>query len=129
MIAARTTSNLFVLYETILENSLNLNEIKQANAELKRRTKQSNEPPIICLQETHLSRNEKIEVEVEVELFPWYGNNRQQTGRRAPKTFGGVGILVKESRFEDYTVAVCSGDVEVLALELKHCATERSDLR
>ena len=67
---------------------------------------------IICLAETHLQRDESITLEG----YTWFGHNRLQIHRNAIRGSGGVGILIKNSIFESYSVAVVNQDYEDISL-------------
>lgn len=74
-------------------------------------------PDIICLTETHLSGNN----EISLEGYKFFGNNRKITKKRGVKTYGGVGILVKNTVFEEYSVSVVARDYEgLIAIRLTH---------
>jgi exonuclease III len=55
---------------------------------------------IISICETHLRENNFIKVEG----YTWYGFNSTAIHRNAPKASGGVGILVKKSLTEYFSV-------------------------
>ena len=57
---------------------------------------------IICLCETFLRNNDSINIEG----YRWFGNNRKTISRRAIRGSGGVGILVKESLFDSFSIDV-----------------------
>ena len=67
---------------------------------------------IICLAETHLQRDESITLEG----YTWFGHNRLKIHRNAIRGSGGVGILIKNSIFESYSVAVVNQDYEDISL-------------
>ena len=76
---------------------------------------------VIGIAETHLLQNNYIDVEG----YKWYGNNRKQIHRRAPKGSGGVGILVKNVLFEHFHVEVLNQDTQgILWITLKHKLTK-----
>ena len=76
---------------------------------------------IIGIAETHLLKNNYINIEG----FKWYGNNRKQIHRRAPKGSGGVGIFVKNTLFEQFNVEVLDSETEgILWISLKHKVTK-----
>ncbi len=57
---------------------------------------------IISLNETHLKDDKKIELGG----YKWEGHNRSKQHIRARKGYGGVGIFVKNSVYENYMVSV-----------------------
>ena len=54
------------------------------------------------MSETHLSQKQSIEID----NYTFFSHNRQITHKRAPKTFGGVGTLVKNVLFNWYDICV-----------------------
>ena len=62
-----------------------------------------------------------------VENYVFYGYNRQGRHRLAPKTHGGVGILVRQDVLNDYDCEVHSRSVDgVLAIKLHHKKSDYS---
>lgn len=76
------------------------------------------DPDIICLSETHLSRFEYIPLDG----YKYFGNSRPvYKGRKS----GGVAILVKNDLFTDYSIVPCSTSFEgILGIELIHRHTD-----
>lgn len=57
--------------------------------------------------------------------YRYYAKNRKLKKRKSPKTFGGVGIFVKNELFSDYYVQVISNEHEgLLAMKFVHKVTE-----
>ncbi|WAQ97834.1 LOW QUALITY PROTEIN: hypothetical protein MAR_022207 [Mya arenaria] len=78
----------------------------------------------ITVIETHLSGNNVINCEG----YRWFGYNRIEIHRRAPKPSGSVGILIKQSVADAYEVCIVDKVYKgILALKLSHRETE-SDL-
>ena len=57
---------------------------------------------IVCLCETFL-RNSEI---ISIEGYKWFGHNRTNISKRAVRGSGGVGVLVKESMFDRFSIDV-----------------------
>lgn len=57
---------------------------------------------IICVCETHLAKDDVINVPG----FSWFGFNRVDIHKNAPKPSGGIGILVKTWILEHYNASV-----------------------
>ena len=57
---------------------------------------------VISLNETHLIGDKKLDIEG----YVWEGHNRSKQHARARKGFGGVGIFVKDTMYENYTVSI-----------------------
>ena len=75
----------------------------------------------MCLNETHLARGQ----EIQVENYVFFGKNRQSRHRLAPKTHGGVGILVRDDVFDDFSCDIHDRSVEgVIAIKLHHRRTD-----
>lgn len=84
-------------------------------AEIKMKLCKHNDPDLICLAETHLAIDETIAV---------YGYRFYGKSRVSQRASGGVGILVKDTVYQNYLVEVCSNDTEgILALSLTHKRT------
>lgn len=57
----------------------------------------------------------------------WYGFNRRDIHRRAPKPSGGVGILIKTSIFGTFNVSLVDKMHDsIIGLKLEHKTTERN---
>ena len=63
---------------------------------------------IICVCETFLIGDECINIEG----FQWIGNNRKILSRQALRGSGGVGILIRDSLADNYSVSVLDTDAE-----------------
>ena len=57
---------------------------------------------IVCLCETFL-RNSEI---ISIEGYKWFGHNRTNISKRAVRGSGGVGVLVKESMFDRFSIDI-----------------------
>ena len=57
---------------------------------------------VICLSETHLSKKDTVNVDG----YSWLGFNRSTKHVRSPFTHGGVGILIKNNMYDQYTINV-----------------------
>jgi hypothetical protein len=57
---------------------------------------------ILTVIETHLPADKHIQCEG----YTWFGHNRNEMHRRAPKPSGGVGILVKKWVVETYEISI-----------------------
>ena len=57
---------------------------------------------IVCLCETFLRNSEAISLEG----YKWIGHNRTNISRRAVRGSGGVGVLVKESMFDRFSIDI-----------------------
>ena len=57
---------------------------------------------IICICETHLAK----ENEIFVPGFSWFGHNRSEIHKNAPKASGGVWILIRNWIIECYNVCI-----------------------
>ena len=55
---------------------------------------------LICLYETFLRNSENISIPG----YKWFGNNRAHISKRANRGSGGVGILVKDSMFQKFSI-------------------------
>ena len=61
--------------------------------------------------------------------YKWFGFNRQALHVRAPKGSGGVGILVRDSLFIDYSVKVVDRSYEgVIGMQMQHKLSDYSVL-
>ena len=79
------------------------------------------ESDIICVCETHLSGKDVISIEG----YSWYGFNRQDIHYNAPKSSGGVGILVKTCICESFNVEIVDRSFDgILALRFTNKTTE-----
>ena len=75
------------------------------------------EPNIICLIETHLLEGNNIKVEG----YSWYGQNRKLKHIQAERDTGGIGILVKNSLYEDFNISIIDKQYErILAMNFEH---------
>ena len=80
----------------------NVNSWTQNNKTLRENIIVNMSCDIVCLNETHLSGNDIIDVSG----YTWFGFNRQTRHVKATKTSGGVGILIKDSCFENFHVRI-----------------------
>ena len=83
-----------------------------------------NNPDVICLIETHLHDDNKIDIPG----YKYFGINRKLLNKNANRGSGGVGLLVKLELFSENFVTICAEIQEtVIGLELvnKH-TTERT---
>lgn len=104
-------------------NSININGWTENNKVLKAAICRHNNPVFICVTETHLSGKN----EICSPGYKWYGNNRKLKKKNAAKTYGGVGILVRDDIFKDYLISVCACDYDgLLAINIVCKATEFS---
>lgn len=70
---------------------------------------------IITICETHLRDQEVIDING----YSWYGHNRTDIHRNAPKGSGGVGIFIKQCLFNCYNIEVIDKSFEgILTLRL-----------
>ena len=60
------------------------------------------------MSETHLANNQTIDIP----NYTFYAHNRKTTHKKAPKTYGGVGIFVKWTVFKDFEVCVIDKCIE-----------------
>lgn len=99
---------------------MNVNGWSASNHDLRAKIVQFGNLDIICLNETHLSQGEVIAVDG----YKWYGNNRKIKKHSSNRTFGGVGILVHNDVFLNYSVAIRACDFDgLLTLEITHIDT------
>lgn len=72
---------------------------------------------IYCINEAHLSGDDKICIEG----YKWFGHNRTSRHVRAPKTHGGVGILIKFAILTVFVCEVIDNTLDgIFALKLTH---------
>lgn len=77
-------------------------------------------PDIICVSETHLPLHEIIDVPG----YRFYGKNRA-----SQKPSGGVAILIRNDKFQEYTVETCCNDTEgIIGVKLEHKRTRYSTI-
>lgn len=94
----------------------NINGWTVWNCELRKRILLDHNPDIILLNETHLKRNEAIDLQA----YTWFGYN-QTMHIKAVKGPGGVGFLVKNKLFEFYEFKVIDKSMEgILALQFEN---------
>ena len=78
-------------------------------------------PHILCIIETHLDRDRTIQVNG----YQFIKHNRTVKHRRAPKTHGGVGILVKDELYETYNIQVVDKSIDgILGVKFTNKVTE-----
>ncbi len=105
--------------------SLNLAGWTSNNAELKKEIIMKCEGEIICVQETHLTKGDVIDIEG----YKFFSHPRKVQHKKAPHNFGGVGIFVKNCLFENFVICVVDMSLEgFLLLSLTHKVTERQYL-
>ena len=75
------------------------------NSELREKIASYRKSDIISINETHLRDDEKINISC-TSGYKWVGHNRSKQHIRARKGFGGVGLFVKLSVYENYRVTV-----------------------
>lgn len=76
---------------------------------------------VISICETHLTNNDVINID----SYTWFGFNRQDIHRNAPKGSGGVGLLVRNSLLDVYSAEIVDKQFDgILALKLVHNDTE-----
>ena len=101
----------------------NVNSWTQNNKTLRENIIVNMSCDIVCLNETHLSGNDIIDVSG----YTCFGFNRQTRHVKATKTSGGVGILVKDSCFENFHVRIIDRNFDgVLGMELQHKFTNHT---
>lgn len=94
----------------------NINGWTTSNCKLRALLLRSLNPDIISLNETHLSGDSVIEIAG----YSWFGNNRNRH-LRAPKGTGGVGVLVKNERFEHFKIEVVDKSMEgIIGVRFEH---------
>ncbi len=80
-------------------------------------------PDIICLNETHLRKNEMIYLRE----YQWIGFNRKYQKRNATRVGGGVGIFVKQCVAKEFTIKIMDRSFDgILVVELKHKMSDLS---
>ena len=76
---------------------------------------------VYSINETHLSDN--CTFEPQVTGYTFKGHNRSVAHKRAPKTWGGVGFLIKNSIFQEYRYTEVDKTFDgIFAIELTHKA-------
>ncbi len=81
-------------------SSLNVNSWNDKNGELRKHIATFRGADILSLNETHL----RDKLEIELDGYKWLGHNRVKQHARAKRAFGGVGLFIKHSVFEDYVI-------------------------
>lgn len=77
------------------------------------------EPDFICLNNNHLSSDS-----LELDGFTWLGHNRT-AHRRVVKASDGVGIFLKTTVFDQYSVNIVDKVYdEILCLHFEHCDSQ-----
>ena len=101
--------------------SWNINGWTDANSCIRKGIIDIINPDILCLNETHLSGSESINIE----KYTFYGFNRPFKHVKAPKASGGVGILVNDSMLLNYDVQTIDKTIDgIICLELNHKFTD-----
>ncbi len=85
-----------------------LNGWTENNSDLREKILIYRNSDIIAVNETHLTDDKKLKLEG----YVWEGHNRSKQHIRAKKGFGGVGIFVKETIYENYVVSIEYKDYE-----------------
>ena len=80
--------------------SWNINGWTNTNQDLRKAVINKLDPDIVCLVETHLSK----EATIEIEGYKWFPHNRLEKNKNAPFTHGGVGILVKDYLLKNFNI-------------------------
>lgn len=76
---------------------------------------------IICLNETHFLGNKVIDLPG----YTWYGHNRSMIHVRANKGSGGVGWLVKNNLYNDFSFDIFDKSYEgIISLSVKHIPSQ-----
>lgn len=102
---------------------LNVSGWTVTNHELREKIILSLDSDIISINETHLAGIQ----EINVPGYKWYGANRQSRHIRAPKTHGGVGLLVKHSCSSTFVIEVIDKDYEgILGVKFTHRHTHET---
>lgn len=113
-------SDMYKYGEELIVNSFNVNGWTQEKLVVNTQISTYGGADLVGLVETHLWRNDQINVEG----YKWYGHNRKFQRHNAVRASGGVGFLVKDGVFEEYEIMICSQDTEgLLALKCVHKAT------
>ena len=74
---------------------------------------------IFCIQETHLSNNDKNQPSLEG--YRWIGHCRTLKHVKANRTHGGVGVFINETLYQTYTISVLDASYDgLLALLFKY---------
>jgi hypothetical protein len=90
---------------------------------LREHFKRSIDADIISICETHLLDNEVINVN----SYTWFGFNRLEIHRNAPKGSGGVGLLLRNSLPETHNVKVVDTSYDgILIVKLVHIELKQS---
>ena len=77
----------------------------------------SSHSDIFCVCETHLNNNDDLLVKG----YKWYGHCRLSKHKKAPKTFGGVGIFVKNELLDEFCISILDKTYEgIIALQFVH---------
>ena len=72
---------------------------------------------IFCICETHLNKNDNLNVEG----YTWFGHCRFGKHKKAPKTFGGVGIFIRNDILMEYLISIVDQSFDgILILKCKH---------
>ena len=102
---------------------LNINGWTNENKLLRQEIIKAIDSDIICLIETHLKNNNKLDVDG----YVWFGHNRPNIHVNAIRGSGGVGVLIKSSLFTVFNVKVIDKSLDgVLVLKLSLIESEFS---
>jgi hypothetical protein len=92
----------------------------ECNGQLRSEIIKSINPDIVCICESHLSGYSNIQLEG----FKWFGHNRPLKHYNSPKTFGGVGIFVKCSIFNEFFISIIDKTFDgILAIKFVNKST------
>ena len=80
----------------------NVNGWTDRNARLRAEILSYVNSDIICVSETHL----KGDLQLDMNNYVWYGFNRGKTHIKAPRASGGVGIFIKASLLDVFSVSI-----------------------
>lgn len=109
------------LVELLKVNSLNINGYNVSNAELKKKLFLYGNPDFVCISETHLKNRQ----EIVIPGYKWFGKNRSECIGK--KGSGGVGILVSDSVYQNYSVTVTANDTDgILGIRVTNRYTDYS---
>jgi hypothetical protein len=81
------------LHTDVKVSHINITGWTENNRELRTRIIFELDSDILSINETHLADGKSISIPG----YKWFGFNRSQRDINAPKTFGGIGILVKNT--------------------------------
>ena len=95
----------------------NVNGWSDHNSELRETIITKSSVDIICIVETHLTEDKDLHVPG----YTWYGHNRSLKHVRAKRGSGGIGLLVRDQVYEEFTVKISNKSIDgIIALDLTH---------